>query len=132
MTKRLIKRVNPDVVVIEEAIASGGGGAQSRIQLAMGDRAAVMIICDQMGFKVREYAVPSIRKHFIGHGRLRRDVAKARTIARCRSLGWNVKNDNEADACAVWEFARAKLTGMASMPKGLFDARSEELQSKRG
>ena len=62
----------------------------------------------------------SIRKHFIGRGDLKRDAAKARTMERCQRLGWQIANDNEADACAVWDFARAKLVGRSTIG-GLFD-----------
>jgi hypothetical protein len=36
-------------------------------------------------------------------------IAKAATIDRCRELGWNVNNDNEADACALWDYQIACL-----------------------
>ncbi len=34
-----------------------------------------------------------------------RAEANRATIARCRTDGWNVANDDGAEACAVWDFA---------------------------
>src|SRR5262245_35466327 len=49
--------------------------------------------------------VGDVRQHFIGDRSARRIVAKHNTILRCHQLGWNARDDNAADALALWDFA---------------------------
>jgi hypothetical protein len=49
--------------------------------------------------------VGDVRAHFIGDRSARRIVAKHNTMVRCRLLGWDVQDDNAADACALWDYA---------------------------
>lgn len=53
--------------------------------------------------ELREASVQQVRAHFIGRN-IKSAMAKAQTIERCRELGWDVNNDNEADACALWSY----------------------------
>lgn len=132
LTNRLIARYKPDVIAIEAALAQGGGGAAARVQLAMGLRACVLGVADMRRVQTVEYAVSTIRKHFIGHGKLERKKAKAETIHRCKILGWDVANDNEADACAVWDYARMMQRGVATLPPGgLFKAESHNARNQK-
>jgi hypothetical protein len=62
--------------------------------------------CDKV--ELREASVQQVRAHFIGRN-LKSAMAKAATIARCRELGWDVNNDNEGDACALWDYQRCCL-----------------------
>jgi hypothetical protein len=55
-------------------------------------------------YDVRDAAAKDVRIFFLGNN-LRRDAAKAATIKRCRMLGWDVEDDNAADACALWLYA---------------------------
>ena len=122
MTSRLIKQHAPDVVAIEAPVIAGVKGGQERALLAIGLRSAVVMMAHMRGVRCVEYSVQSVRKHFIGVGRLKRAEAKRRTLERCQLLGWHVANDNEADAAAVWEFARLKLTRtFTPPPAGLFE-----------
>jgi len=57
------------------------------------------------GVPVHPVTVSSARKPFLGHGRLKRHEAKKRARAMCRLLGWEPRNDDEADAGAIWWFA---------------------------
>lgn len=45
----------------------------------------------------------SWRKTFVGSGRP--ENPKEATLARCKLLGWSVKNDDEADAAGLWAHA---------------------------
>lgn len=122
MTQRLIKGYAPDVIALEAPLAAGGGGAQSRAELAMGIRGCVIGMARHLRVPTVQFAVPTIRKHFVGHGRLKRTEAKRATIKRCSQLGWSVANDNEADAAALWDLTCAKLRASATeTPGGLFD-----------
>lgn len=128
VTKRLIVQHHPDVIVIEQPIASGVKGGQERVQLAMGYRAAVAAMCFLNEVRFAEFTVQSIRKHFIGNGRMSGKQAKAAVMARCKQLGWHAENDNESDAGALWSFARSKLAPRYQLKDmgGLFDGHSAD------
>lgn len=122
MANILIKKFRPQYVVLEKPIAAGPVGGEARAQLALGLRACVMGVCKMRNVPVREYPISTVRKHFIGHGGLGGEVAKQAVLNRCRTLGWDVRNDNEGDACAVWDYARYQLARKTSLPPtDLFD-----------
>jgi hypothetical protein len=50
--------------------------------------------------------VSDIRHHFIQKNP-KRAIAKPMVIERCRQLGWEPRNDNEADALALWSYMRS-------------------------
>lgn len=54
------------------------------------------------GFDVREASVTDVRRFFLGTNNFKRDDAKLATKRRCIELGWQVGDDNAADACALW------------------------------
>jgi len=60
-------------------------------------------IAFDLRIECREAQVRDVRAHFIG-GNFKRERAKALTIEACKRLGWNVRNDNEADSCALWNY----------------------------
>jgi Holliday junction resolvasome RuvABC endonuclease subunit len=118
LTQILIKRHKPTVIALEKALAAGPVGGQERVQIAMGMRACVMGVARMRNVRVSEYPIATVRKHFIGHGGLPGKEAKAAVMARCRALGWDVEDDNQGDACAVWDYARMKLFKIATPPTG--------------
>jgi len=105
MMNRLIKQYQPGLIVLEAPIGVHGGGSKKRPEVLMGLRACVMGIAHMHHVPFQQHEVATIRKHFIGHGRLKRVEAKAATIKRCKQLGWTVQNDDEADAAALWDLA---------------------------
>ncbi|MES2695095.1 MAG: hypothetical protein V4773_16600 [Verrucomicrobiota bacterium] len=58
--------------------------------------------------ELREGKTSDVRNYFIGNNP-KREIAKAKTIEKCRSFGWNVANDDEADACALWCYQVGQL-----------------------
>lgn len=125
MTRRLIKESGCQVIVVEKALAAGGGGAAARVELAMGIRACVLAAAYHEQIPVKEYAVTTIRKHFIGKGNTPRAEAKRATIKRCQMLGWDPQNDNEADAAALWDYASMMSGGWSSpVYGGMFETES--------
>lgn len=124
MTRRLCRSVKPDFIVVEAPMAAGGGGVAARAELAMGIRGCVIGMAFLESISVSQYAASTVRKHFIGHGRMARKEAKRATLMRCKQLGWNPLNDDEADAAALWDLACAKRGQKATVPMGgLFDKR---------
>lgn len=119
LTNHLIRKHKPNLIAIEQPIASGPKGGQARGFLAMGLRGCVLGTARLRGVRVCEFPVQTLRKHFIGHGNMPTDKAKRMTIDRCRSMGWVVEDDNAADACAVWDLACATYAkGYAAKPLG--------------
>lgn len=62
-------------------------------------------VCRRLGIKCREGRKSSVNLFFAGHGWAK----KTDTMAICRRYGWKVRNDDEADACALWAYAAFKL-----------------------
>jgi len=60
------------------------------------------------GLDCREAMVDDVRRHFLGREYPRtRQQAKIATKVRCRDLGWDVDNDDEADALAGLSYMHA-------------------------
>lgn len=65
--------------------------------------------------------VQSVRLHFLGNGR----ASKADVWHRCAVLGWKPKNDDEADAGALWDFTRSTLQAGRVMAQREVKAREQ-------
>jgi hypothetical protein len=96
----------PDRIVYEEPLQFRGGRSRGgNDELAHGLPAIMMAVAHLRGcFEIRHATPKQIRLHFIGENP-KREVAKRKTIVRCRQVGWNVEDDNAADACALWSYA---------------------------
>lgn len=119
MMKRLIKQYEPAYIALEAPIGVHGGGSNRRPEMLMGLRGCVMGVAHMAHIPFEQFAVSTIRKEFLGTGKLKRVEAKRATIARCEALGWSVKNDDEADACALWNLAcshRSQAHSISSTP----------------
>jgi Holliday junction resolvasome RuvABC endonuclease subunit len=123
-TRGLIQRLKPDVLVYEAPI---GGGTKVVLpgQLA----ACAAGEAARLGIPVHSFGLSTIRKHFLGKALSSRDFpglskAQSRTaikravIARCLQLGWEVRNDDEADALALHDYASMTLGRVQSAPLG--------------
>lgn len=119
-THRLIRDEAPDLIAIEKPIAAGPKGGEERVMLAMGIRASIFGVAHMRGVRTREYAVSTVRKHFLGSGRVASALAKKRTFQMCRSLGWDVEDFEQSDAAAVWDLARGRAGFEASIG-GMFN-----------
>lgn len=94
----------PDLVVIEAPLGfKNDGASNARALLLLAGIAIGLGGCARLhGVRVRRPAVASIRKEFIGHGRLPKDEAKRLVQQTCRALGWAFPNHDAADAAACW------------------------------
>lgn len=124
MVKRYVRDFDPDVIALEQAIAFGPVGDASRVQMAMGFRAAVLAVAHGYGIDTIELSVSTIRRHFIGGAHIPSAEAKQAVWDRCKMLGWKARNFDESDAMAVWEAARGelKVKNITTPPGGLFGA----------
>tara|TARA_R110000868_G_scaffold237132_9_gene491631 strand:- start:37097 stop:37624 length:528 start_codon:yes stop_codon:yes gene_type:complete len=124
LTRHLLEKYEPDQVFYEAAI----GGPKASAFL-IGLAACVTGTAADMGVKVQEARIASVRKHFLGKHLTARDfktldakgaraAIKQAVIARCNQIGWQPRTDDEADAMAIWDFGCASLRAAQSVPVG--------------
>lgn len=126
-TRVLLDRFEPGLVVYEAPV---GGPRTSHFLVAVAG--CFVGQATLMGYSPVSVSIQSVRRHFIGcHPTAKslgtskakaREQIKSMVIARCGALGWPVRNDDEADALALFDFAQATMTQAQSAPLGgLFD-----------
>lgn len=116
-TRIILEEHQPDLIAVEAPITGRMEASATQLML-IGVRACVIGEAERMGVRSVEYPVATIRKHFLGKHftrkhfpnlppqRARKEI-KGMVIHRCRTLGWRVDDDNQADACALWDYACA-------------------------
>lgn len=103
----------PDCIVIEAplnpvaSLTRGNSYGTSTMLLQM--IGAVKGVAKCYGVPWKEAHVQSVRKAFVGHGRP--ENPKRAVMEQCRSMGCNVRTDNEADAVALWFWRRGYIFG---------------------
>ena len=99
----------PDIVIVESllpVLAKPGETDREVRDRLSGLHAIARGVCFLRGvYQINEASVQQVRGHFIGIHNLKRDKAKAAVIGQCRRIGWQVENDDEGDACALWSYA---------------------------
>lgn len=105
----LLRQLKPDVVMIEALLPPQA--MRNHTSRAVRDRLcglnAIISACahnNDVG-EIASAQVQDIRAHFINERMLPRVIAKREVTNKCHSLGWNVTNDNCADAVACWSYA---------------------------
>jgi Holliday junction resolvasome RuvABC endonuclease subunit len=93
-------------VFIEAPIIVSDRSAHTMVAL-MQLTGAVRTAAARAGVRVHMVASSTVRKHFLGNGRP--DDPKRAVKERCRLLGYEVADDNAADACAVWNYGISKV-----------------------
>lgn len=63
------------------------------------------MVCHRLGIPVQEVNISSAKKFFTDDGR----ADKPKMVGAARSRGWEVEDDNQADACAIWLYGCASL-----------------------
>jgi Holliday junction resolvasome RuvABC endonuclease subunit len=115
----LIAVHRPDEIAFEASFPFQGEGSSTRptnyhtLRKTLGLVAIVEKCAWRAGIAPWECNISAIRKHFTGVGRFKTSAdAKAQVFHRCKVLGWQVKNLDEADAAAGWSFAKGMLQGL--------------------
>lgn len=117
----------PTHVFCEMPIAPNSQSKQGQTSSAVfevlyGLPAAVRGMLYGLGCYQWEYAsASSVRKHFIGKGGLKGDVAKPLVFEKCLKLGWISAADEDlshdrSDALAIWSFAETQLAPKFAQP----------------
>jgi hypothetical protein len=92
-----VKQSNPDLGLIAfEDVKAHGPGVQAA-HVYGGFIATLQLFCEHHGIEYRGAGVGLIKKAWTGDGW----ATKKEMVARCRELGFNPKDDNEADALAL-------------------------------
>lgn len=132
--------------VVFEAPYVGEKTSQETARKLMGLAVVTELVCHafkQGGADCRYLEVNNapVRTHFLGEGsrsnRYRRpgeelrDALKRMTVETCAQKGWQVDDDNEADALAVLDFAAYTLRNAVTVPWNCTPAGSLALNSKR-
>ena len=79
---------------------------------------AAAYVCDV--YDIRKADTRDVRMHFIGCNP-KRAKAKPMVMRQCRAMGWEVADDNEADALATWHYMCALIEPkLAIAPTPLF------------
>lgn len=74
-------------------------------------------------FDIRKAEARAVRMHFIGQSP-KRSIAKMMVMRQCRAHGWQITDDNEADALATWSYMGSLLKPeLALRPTPLFMVR---------
>lgn len=95
----------PDLIAFEAPLVARGPNVATNhatIRFLFGLAAIVEKRAHQLGIRCAEINVQTVKLHFAGHGH----ATKSAIAMRCRSLGWPVENEHEADAAGVWYCAQ--------------------------
>ena len=123
----------PDILVYEAALPAaamlGMGNASETADMAWQLVGVVEAICGCYGVRTIAANVQTVRKHFTGRARWGdRSSAKHAVIDRCHLLGYfprNCRDDNRADACALFDWAAATYAPKSARPFALFGQPAE-------
>lgn len=107
----IVTEHRPTEIAIEAPMLNGMGKAAHTLKFLIQANGVVRAAARIARVPVKEEAVNSIRKHFLGQPPKGRDNVKRATIARCHAIGWKVTDDNQADALALWDMRCAILDG---------------------
>lgn len=95
----------PALVVMEAPLIK----QQTSARLLLGLAAHVESTCYRWEVPCREQSVMTVRKLVLGRGMFPKGMAKAAVLAWCAEKAWPVQDDNAADACVLWAYARQTM-----------------------
>lgn len=106
--RALLSRVAPAVVAFESPMRVIGHGkstmktSQTTIRILFGLATIAELRAHERGIEVYEVNISTVKRQFAGDGR----ADKKAMIARARLLGYDPRDDNQADAVAVWQYVK--------------------------
>ena len=102
---RMILQHGPDTFIIETPIMGGHRANVAATKLLFGLYAVAQILAAKHSLRFLETYPISLKKWFTGSGK----AQKPQMIAECRRRGWDVTDDNAADALALVAFAESQI-----------------------
>jgi hypothetical protein len=102
----ILNEYEPAMVVWEAPLAGfkGGKTTDDVTTILFGLPAVIGAVVYLRGvYDIRKADTRDVRNHFIGSNP-KRAKAKPMVMRQCRAMGWNVADDNEADALATWSY----------------------------
>lgn len=105
----LINCHRPTLIVFEAPAVYAGASALSTVRKLVGLTDLTELIAHDRGIPVREASAREIAKALLGRSPAKRKPKKAATLAAIKALGFAVRDDNEADAVALWLYAAGLL-----------------------
>lgn len=98
---KLVNRFNPAMLAFEAPWLNSKRDTIVNLRKLSGLANVAEQVADRHEIECREATVHDVSVHFLGRGyRNIRADKKMATREKCRSLGWNVETDDEADALA--------------------------------
>lgn len=106
----MIDAHKPDLIAVEAAAFGASGSGDFRMskeisKLLIGLAFLAETVAASYQLRYSEYAVQTVRAHFVGAGRPKNPKKAVRD--RCNLLGWETRNDDEGDALALWACTKA-------------------------
>jgi len=108
LAHRLISEQGVGFIAIEKPFVASHNNWETTL-LTIGLTANVLSWAARKGIPVDIIPAQTVAKHFTGSGKMKRDEKKAAILAECRARGWDPKDDNQADAAALWDLACSRL-----------------------
>lgn len=122
---RFIQEHRPDVIYIEAPLPGSHVQGQTNIKTAT-ILQGIPAVLEFMAFNLQVFdlhraVLSSVRKHFIGKGNLKGEVAKKLVWQKCAALGWISRDDEDTsfdrtDALAVWSYACHQVAPKFAQP----------------
>ncbi len=105
----LVTVVQPDLIAVEAPLVPIGRGFDVqttvktvRLLITLAGLASYVAAC--AGVAITEKTAQQTKKHLTGS----KHADKKAVMDRCRQLGWNPRNYDEADAAALWAMTKAE------------------------
>ena len=106
---RTLAAAQPARVAFESPMRVVGFGKSTRptnqgtLRVVMGLAAIAELRCAERGIPCFEVNISTVKKHFTGSGK----AEKADMMKMCRTLGWPVEDNDQADAAALWSYVKS-------------------------
>lgn len=107
----LLKKVDefdPAIIIFEANAAFGKNTSSPFLRRALGLAGICEAICARRSIRAREISPQTVKARFAGHGRATKDMM----IAEARHRGFDVYDDNEADAIGILDSAILQIRGV--------------------
>ena len=109
LAHRLIVEQGARFIAIEKPFVAAHNNWETTL-LTIGLTANVLSWAERKGIAVDIIPAQTVAKHFTGSGKMKRDEKKAAILAACQARGWDPKDDNQADAAALWDLACTRIS----------------------